>query len=1377
MKRGLHAIVLGVFALIAPAMEARDRAVRPLQVEAGFNITIDLGSNVINPPPGLMITYTVSGAPAGVTVTLTPPVVTAPFPNILLTIATDAATIPGHYVLTITGVTNIPWNPVAPIFLGFDVLPAQFNKPAVTPSALTFVAGSASTFAASANVRPHYPSTITVTPMPPPNVIISPAQAVIAPSNSTTPTVGFTVMSSVPGTTTVPVEFRSSSGQQQVVPLTVTVTAPPLTDFAIAVTPPVVSLSAGETRQLMLTIVQASASIPIPLVSQGLPPPPADVVVTVTPGNGVTVTPSQFTARPPATLALTVAVSPEVSGIVPINISAVSGANRHTARADVAILPAINAVVPPSVVAPSISTIVRISGTNFAPGGTVISNSPGVLIERTIVYSPTLAEAVISVRQGTPIGALRLDFRNPEGGASARGATLFVYPQEAIGAPLGVSTAAIVFPVEGTIVGSSQHVYPRALLATSGTGTVTGHWAIDGNPFDQFVATTSAGAPLEIRARSPIPPTAIGRHELSLVIESPNLTEAPAVAIESAAASLPPITIYEPLDRAIVEGALRVRWTIVPGASGYEVEFRQLDGERRELTPRRVRITASEWTPNEFPPGMYKMRVRPIFPIDVRGEPTEWTTAVILPSKATIRLDQPSERRVSWSGGAAGMLYRLEFLGSAGRCFDALTFASEYRLPDSLPWRDCSSVRVRALAPSGTVLGISDARPLSPEFASATSVARDTPLPEVVERYPSSGAASAAVGVRWRGPSGDDAVLIVDGVDVTSISARQRQGIEYQPLLPLREGMHVAALVSGGRSDEWTFGIAENPPAPAATPPASPKYVLRPNGSVIWSRSEPGKESREEHLLLASEGEAGDATTANGTKAKADLGWIGSVDPHRLVQESRNWVGEGRRTVGPVFGSARFGYTVPDFTDGTTFLNSGVARTGIVARTGSAYGTLSYYQPVDPAIHGVISASPDELKIRSFAVATPDGKPYAVRVIGLHVDEPANAIAGTLGSSMRTYGLLAGYTLGTTAAFVLETARGTLDSPAGGRKGSATRFGVSGIIAGAAYSLNLREIDPNFVNPASRGLTNGIADRQAADFSITRTFGKNVLGVTACREDQGRASGSLLPHASSSKGGLTLATTLSARFGLTASVAASHATADVAAGSTLPRTDQMQTSASATLSETFSRLNLAQTLDWSRHDDRVEPLSDQKVNALTIVASGGVVPHVTLTSSANYTRTIGAPLVGTTNSWLVTISPSVSVPMLLLDVQPTVAINATSNDVVHTNMRTESYGTILQWSPAWFASLLSGQVSGAVTRTSNAAAALPATRTTARQYRASVTLHLNKSRGLPMFAALPPPPGNAPASAPEQPGSGPVQAAPPAAASETKPAGQGAPTM
>src|SRR5205085_1905619 len=83
-------------------------------------------------------------------------------------------------------------------------------------------------------------------------------------------------------------------------------------------------------------------------------------------------------------------------------------------------------------------------------------------------------------------------------------------------------------------------------------------------------------------------------------------------------------------------------------------------------------------------------------PIDVRGEATPWVTAVFLPAKAALRIDSASDRRIAWSGGISGMLYRIEFLNGGGRCFDAITFAADYRLPASIAWRDCDSVRIRA---------------------------------------------------------------------------------------------------------------------------------------------------------------------------------------------------------------------------------------------------------------------------------------------------------------------------------------------------------------------------------------------------------------------------------------------------------------------------------------------------------------------------------------------------------------------------------------------------------------------------------------------------------------------------------------------------------
>ena len=45
--------------------------------------------------------------------------------------------------------------------------------------------------------------------------------------------------------------------------------------------------------------------------------------------------------------------------------------------------PAIIAIAPPSVLIPSLATVLRVSGTNFAPGGQVFFRSSGVIVERT----------------------------------------------------------------------------------------------------------------------------------------------------------------------------------------------------------------------------------------------------------------------------------------------------------------------------------------------------------------------------------------------------------------------------------------------------------------------------------------------------------------------------------------------------------------------------------------------------------------------------------------------------------------------------------------------------------------------------------------------------------------------------------------------------------------------------------------------------------------------------------------------------------------------------------------------------------------------------------------------------------------------------------
>lgn len=1113
-------------------------------------------------------------------------------------------------------------------------------SPVLTPSSLTFAAGSSGQFVARTLNSPPTELPIIITFGSPAAVTITPSQAQLTSANFATG-VTFTVTSTTAGTYSIPVRFQLSSPQG------------------------------------------------------GFPPEIAVLTVNVTPR----------------------------------------------------IIPIIDAIAPPSVITPSLATTVRVGGRNFASGGVVFSRSPGVVVERTTVFGPTLAEIVVHVLASTPPGALRLGFRNPDGGTSEQDGILLVYPRGAIGAPLSVNSATIVFPVDGTIVSNSEGIYPRALLGMSGSGTVVGAWAVDGAPFDRFTATTNAGASLEIRSRVPIPPTPWGEHRLSLIIDSPRLDQAPSVKFESSATSATRLTIYEPAERALIEGAPHIRWTLVPGASAYEVEILHVADDGHELDSRRFRTTETSWTPKDLGSGTMRVRVRAIFQGDTRGEPTEWRTFVLLPAKASLHIDGAGDRRVTWSGGGLGMIYRVEFLRGESRCFDALTFSSPYRMATSIEWRNCDAVRIDAFSPSGTLLGKSQLVTLGKSFAPPIALVAEREPADVIERLPRAGTISGglfSVAARWRTGAQANSALLVDGTDVTAVAMRQPRAIVYDALLPLAAGKHVAALASSGALDEWTFSVSDDqtPSAPAVTSPAT--YVIQPSGTVGMQRAPPAGDQITGSASLSAQGAVGDVTAGNGVQATGDLVYAGGLDPNHLAQASRNWIGEGRRSYGRMWGSARVGYTLPDFTDGAEFLTSGIARTGVVARAGSAWGTLSYYQPVDPQVHGVLSASPENLGIRSAAFSTPDGKPYLVRVIALRMQEPANLLLNTTESTTRTFGIFGRYDFGPKGSLSAEAAHGRVTPQAGSaqvsRSGDAIRLTANGVLAGTTYSADLRTVDPNYVNPGNRSLVPGTGEH----FVLGRAIGRNILSLTIGRQEQGRETNSPLQHATASAIGINVTTTFNPRISLVAAFGVNADHADALVASSLPATSRRNSSASAALSEAFSKLNVSETLTWSRLDDHKSPLANNDVTSMTVSVNGAPITNVALASSAGFTRTTATPIVGTTDYWMLSLTPSIAFPTHYLSVSPSVTIDQTTNDVAMSNVRNQSFGSIVQWSPLWRSSLVSAQVSA--TTTHMAAATMPSTRTNV--YTAAVTLHLSKTRGLPVFAGPAPLPGTQPPAPP-----------------------------
>jgi len=1098
---------------------------------------------------------------------------------------------------------------------------------------------------------------------------------------------------------------------------------------------------AGSSGHFVATTTQKTipVNLPIIFINAGSPAgvtitPPQAQITRTTLAAGV---PFTVTSTTPGTylipISFQVSFFPQEIAVLTVNVTP-----RTT--------PVIDTIAPPSIVVPSLSTTLRVSGRGFAPGGVVFSRSPGVVVERTTVIGPTLAEIVVRVLSGTPPGALRLGFRNPDGGTSEVDGILLVFPRGAIGAPLSVNTATILFPVEGTIVSNSDGIYPRALLGMSGSGAVAGSWAVDGVPFDRFTAITHAGAPLEIRSRVPIPPTPWGRHRLSLIIDSPKLDQAPSIAFVSSATSATRLTIYEPAERAVIEGVPRVRWTLIPGASAYEVEITRLADKGRPPGSRRFRTTETSWMPKDPGSGTMQLRVRAIFQGDTRGEPTEWRTFVLLPARVSLHIDGADDRRVAWSGGSLGMIYRVEFVRGESRCFSALSFSSPYRMAASIEWRNCDAVRVDAFSPSGTLLGKSQLVTLGKTFAPPIALVAGRDPADVIERLPRAGAISSgllSVAARWRTGAQENSALLVDGTDVTAVATRQSRAIVYNALRPLAAGKHVAALASAGALDEWTFSVNDDqtPSTPAATSPAA--YVLRPSATGVVQRADPAADQFAGNVSLSAQGAAGDAASGNDMQMTGDLVFA-SLDPNHLAQASPNWVVQGRRRYGRMWGSARAGFTTPDFTEGAEFLTSGTARTSLVVRAGSALGTLNYYQVVDPRVHGVVSGTTENFGVQGAAFATPDSKLYVIRLIALRMQEPANLALNTTAITTRTFGIFGRYDFGVKGLVTAEAAHASVRPQAGSaqvsRSGDAVRLTANGVFAGTTYSADVRTVDSNYVTPGNRGLVYGTNEQ----FVLGRSMGMNIFSLTIGRLEKSRETNSSLRHNTTDTIKLGVTTTFNPLISLVAGLGVDTDHADALASSFLPATSRRTSTAAATLSETVSKLNVSEALAWTRTDEYKNSQANNDVTSMTVNVNGAPVTNVVLISSAGLTRTNASPAFGTTDIWSLSLTPSIAFPALGLSVSPSITLGRTTNDVAMSNDRTETLGSIVQWSPLWLSSLVSGQISAITTHT--AAATKPGTRTSV--YTAAVTLHLNKTRGLPTFAGPPPLPGTQPPAPP-----------------------------
>jgi len=570
------------------------------------------------------INYAFSGLAPGITAS-TPQIAAAPYQPLDFQISVASRTPPGVHPASLVAT----WTAFGPqtrtiaftVIVQPPTLTAAFSPPALTV-AQGSSAGSSAIVLTPGNGYSGTPALSWGTI--PPGLEVTPqplASSALPPSQSIPVTVR--AAPAPPGTS--PVTVRAVAPLARVdatATLVVTVSPPP--DASISVTPPALSVAAGRSAAVTVTAngingFSGSLDVAAPNVP-GVTFVPSTFPLRAGESRQVIVQPAED-AAPAVSAALFSATSTLLSG--PRNATLTLTVTAPT--------PEITSATPPVLTAGSIGVGVRLAGRHFKPGAVVTFTPPGPVVRNATVSSSTLADLVVDTPATTPVGHYRVDLRNPDGAATASGIPVLVSPPNSLGAPLSVPTAAIVFPRPYTAVSPAETVYPRGVLATTGVGTVVGTWRFDGVPFDQFVVAASGGYPVEVTSKMPIPVATPGEHRLELVVEQPQQLATEPVPVIVSIESNSALRLLEPRDGSVISPTdAMFRWTLVPGATGYEIEIAQSG----DPFPHRLRLSDSRWSPDEsavasLGPGPHRVRVAAVFPGEVRGQPTAWREFIV----------------------------------------------------------------------------------------------------------------------------------------------------------------------------------------------------------------------------------------------------------------------------------------------------------------------------------------------------------------------------------------------------------------------------------------------------------------------------------------------------------------------------------------------------------------------------------------------------------------------------------------------------------------------------------------------------------------------------------------------------------------------------
>jgi hypothetical protein len=639
--------------------------------------------------------------------------------------------------------------------------------------------------------------------------------------------------------------------------------------------------------------------------------------------------------------------------------------------------------------------------------------------------------------------------------------------------------------------------------------------------------------------------------------------------------------------------------------------------------------------------------------------------------------------------------------------------------------------------------------PPAPDVQSASPVIRTSPAQgaRISEARP-------RVEVTLRAPVPLEGMSIaVDAMDVTG-NLRVEGTVAFVVLpQPLQPGLHMVRLFVQSSPVSWTFTYDPSaaPAAQAASAGPRADWSLNVLGTLTAVAS--GDDPTTARLRLNSRAEL----QGNGWFARENVDLALREDFRggaRLVQESRNYLVNAGFQGRSGFGAdALVGFFSPDFLDQSQLLAIGLARGGVEARVTTPLGSAAAYRSYDARPGGVVSGSfgPSQT-IWAGGLQTPTSGRYSLRIIGLEAeDEPGS---NTVGGKGLAVGLLGKAAFSSAATFLAEAAHGKYDFNPGGPPSSAGwafRFGLLGAIESWSYTLNLRQTDDTFVNPANRGFTAGAAsDRTGGDLSLTKLFGTVATGISYRHLRGGGSSGFISPSVREDGGNLFASVPVSQILTVFAAGNATWNRAGEDPNNGLPPTDRWVWGGSLTASEKWGRFLFSESYTYQKVDDRVNALFGQIIHTALLSAGGPLFPVLSLNAVASGTRVELAPPAGRTDQLSLSLQPTVLLPWIWLSLQPRLAYAVTNNDALPLSNKTGAVQLLASWEPPWERSLLAIQASADWTRLS----ALPGSVNTTFRLFANVVVRWSAGSAGVAPSAPPPPPSAAwvPGALPPAPG-------------------------